>query len=208
LFALHQEKNMATPRDRNPYGIQQATSDHQPGGGAHDPLQEMVPVVDDDEISEADREDVGDLGNDKDKLAIDDLLLEIEIRPATRLSFLLHKAAECIRALKELRTTPADPWPQDRIPTEHWRDLADQALGLVAGAARREVDSQRSLRSMSESDRQSMQVIRDSQLGIDIFRRGFKAESDAWERAYWCRAVEEAFGKKAWTGPNGWRSKQ
>lgn len=199
---------MATPRERNPYGIQQATSDQQSGDGAHDPLQELVPVVDDDEISEANREDIGDLGNDKDRLAIDDLLLEIEVRPATRLSFLLHKAAECIRALKELRTTPADPWPQDRIPNEHWRELADQALGLVAGAARREIDNQRSLRSMPESDRRSMQTIRDSQLAIDIFRRAFKAECDAWEKAYWCRAVDEAFGKKEWTGPSGWRSKQ
>ncbi len=178
----------------------------------HDPLQELVPIVDDDdevEISDDDLDAVGDLGNEgDDAYGIDALIKELSRRPPSRLTMLMHRVAESIKALRGLTSDESLAWPKDRVPQEHWRALADEALGLIGDAARRELDEQRLIQAMPEGERESFQRLCDSRRGLAVFRKGFEAERDAWERGYWKRALDEAFGKAPWQGPAGWRSTQ
>lgn len=174
-----------------------------------DPLQELMPVVDDDAISDEERADIGDLGNDEDDAGgIEGLLRELASGPPTRMGYLMHRVAQSLQALRDLRSGPASAWPQNRVAEEHWRFVADKALGLVATAARREIGQQKLIAELPESRRESFQQLSDSQLGLRVFSKGFEAERKAWEQAYWKRALDESFGKRPWAGPSGWRAQQ
>lgn len=173
-----------------------------------DPLQEAMRIVDG-EVSEEERERIGDLGNGEDDLdGVEALLMAAGAGAPSRLALLLHRVAESLKALRALRSSPASPWPEDRVPEEHWRALADEALGIIGGAARRELSEQRLIKAIPESQRRSFQGLCDSQRGLGVFQKQFDAERKAWEKAYWKRALDEAFGKSAWQGPAGWRAGQ
>ena len=183
---------------------------HTAGIDPDDPLQELVPIVDDDiELSDYDLDAVGDLENDgDDAYGIDALIKKLGRQPPSRLTLLMHRVAESVKALRALRSTESLVWPKDRVPQEHWRALADEALGLIGDGARRELDEQRLIQAMPEGERESFQRLCDSRRGLAVFRKSFEAERDAWERGYWKRALDEAFGKAPWQGPTGWRSPQ
>lgn len=177
--------------------------------GEADPLQELtwgpdeeaIELIDDDDI-----ELIGDLGNPQDKaLDIDSLLDELAKRPPTRTAYLVHRAVKCIEALKDLRRSPASAWHEDRVPEEHWRALADDALGLIGSAVRHEVEGRALVETLPENQRKSFQALLDSKLGMELFRKAFDQERAAWEKAYWLMAVDQSFGKRPWIGPQGWR---
>ncbi len=165
-----------------------------------DPLQELMVLVDDDgEVHNVDM----DAGPRKRAgvEGVDELLLEIQRRPPSRLNTLMHRVAQSLMALRGLRVAETDRWRADRVPQEHWRALADEALGLLSDAARRELDEQRLMESMPEAERQSFQKVCDSRRGLNVFRKAFEREREAWEQAYWQRALDESFGKIPWAGP-------
>ena len=166
--------------------------------------QHRIPIQDDEPISERERNDMGDLGNAGDGLDdVDALLEDMAARPPTRMALLMHRVRDSLGALRALRSREAPPWPKSRVPEEHWRALADEALGLIGGAARRELEEQRLIQAMPAEERESFQAICDSRHGLDLFRRGFEQERKAWEQAYWKRALDESFGKRPWQGPPG-----
>ena len=173
------------------------------GAEANDPLQELMVLVDDDgEIHTVDMDGAGSKkGGDID--GIDELLIELRRRPPSRLTMLMHRVAQSLMALRGLRAADADSWRAPRVPEAHWRALADEALGLLGDAARRELDEQRLMDSMPEAERQSFQKVCDSRRGLGVFRKSFEREREAWEQAYWRRALDESFGKIPWVGPSG-----
>lgn len=167
---------------------------------------DQIPIVDDDAISDQEREDMGDLGNADDGLdRIDALVKEMAAGPPTRLALLMHRVGESLQALRAMRSREAPPWPKSRVPEEHWRALADEALGLIGDAARRELDEQRLIQALPAEERESFQALCDSRHGLGVFRKGFEQERKAWEQAYWKRALDESFGKRPWRGPSGCR---
>lgn len=174
-----------------------------------DPLQENMPIVDDDEVSEEECERIGDLGNGEDGLDGVEALLSADGAGApSRMALLMHRVAESLKALRALRSSPASPWTEDRVPEEHWRALADEALGIIGGAARRELSEQRLVKTIPEPQRRSFQGLCDSQRGLAVFQKQFDAERKEWEKAYWKRALDESFTKSPWRGPSGWRAGQ
>lgn len=173
-----------------------------------DPLRELEWLGQDDELTEEEREVIGDLGNDDDIEIVDSLIDQMEARAPSRLKLLMHRVVESLLALRNLQGRNAVGWPQDRVPEEHWRSLADEALGLLGEEARRELDEQRLIQTMPESERGSFQRLCDSRRGIAIFHKSFERERDVWEKTYWKRALDESFGKRPWTGPQGGCTKQ
>lgn len=166
-----------------------------------EPVDDVIELIDDEEI-----EEIGDLGNDgDDPVDLDAVVRAIETHPPSRLGFLMHRASECIRALKDLRAAKASPWPEDRVPEEHWRALADEALGLIGVAAKKEIDDQTLLSSLPKEEQQDFQRLLDSSLGMRLFSKAFHEERAAWEKAFWRMALDQSFGKRPWTGPQGWR---
>lgn len=171
----------------------------------NDPLQERALEPEDDELTEQERGEIGDLGNEEDNASIDALINQIEARAPSRMSLLMHRVAESLLALRGLQGRNTNGWPKERVPQEHWCFLADEALGLLGVEARRELDEQRLIQSMPESQRGSFQRLCDSRRGLAIFHKSFDRERAAWEKSYWKRALNESFGKCAWTGPSGGR---
>lgn len=175
---------------------------------------EYVQIVDDDqELDDSDLDSIGDLGNSQDDasdadqaLDVDDLLASIDARHPTRLTWVLHRASECIRALQAMRSTPCSEWPKDRIPEAQWRSLADEALGLIGTAVKSELNTQKTVEQAPFEERQSMQRYLDTFTGMKLFSNAFEKEREIWERAYWFRSVDESFGKRQWSGPEGWRN--
>jgi hypothetical protein len=164
--------------------------------------QDRMQIVAEEPISDTQREEIGDLGNAGDGLdGIDALLEDMAARPPTRMALLMHRVRESLRALRALGSREAPPWPESRVPEEHWRALADEALGLIGGAARRELEEQRLIQAMPTEERESFQALCDSRHGLDVFRKGFEQERKAWAQAYWKRALDESFGKRPWQGP-------
>lgn len=171
-------------------------------------LDEFIQIVDDEhqQIDDAELDDIGNLGNEGDDLSdIDEMLAEIETRPPTRMAWLINRAADCIRSLQSMRDAPCGPWPHDRIPEEHWRLLADEALGLIGPAVRAEIEAQRIVESARPAERQELKSHLDSSIAMGLFRKAFEKEREVWERAYWLRGLDESFGRRQWSGPQGWR---
>lgn len=166
-----------------------------------DPLSDDIEIIDDDQVDE-----IGDLGNERDEaLDLDALMRTLDGRQPTRFSFLMSRASECMRALASMRSGPASPWPQDRVPEAHWRALADEALGLIGSAVKKEFDHQALVESLPQGERANMRRLLDSSIGMQVFRDAFARERAGWERAFWRMALDQSFGKKPWTGPSGWR---
>lgn len=67
------------------------------------------------------------------------------------------------------------------------------------------IDRESLVASLPEAERQGLQRLLDSSLGLQIFRRAFDQERAAWEKTFWLMALDQSFGKKPWTGPQGWR---
>jgi hypothetical protein len=157
--------------------------------------------IDDEELG-----GIGNLGNEEDEaLDLDTLLESLDRRHPTRFSYVVQRAAECLRTLKEMRGAQPSPWLQDRVPEEHWRALADEALGLIGNAVKQEMEHQELVASLPEDERKDLQGLLDSSLGMKIFRKAFTQERSAWEKAFWLMALDQSFGKRPWTGPQGWR---
>ena len=172
----------------------------------HDPLQELVFDPEDDELTEEEREAIGDLGNKDDGAelkSIFGLIDDMEVREPTRLAYVMYRVETSIKELLALRRSQSPDWKPEPIPEAHWRGLADEALGLLGDEARRELDEQRLILSMPEARRASFQKLCDSRRGIAIFHKAFEEQRAAWEKAYWRRALDESFGKRPWTGPSG-----
>lgn len=178
------------------------------GRSDHDPLQELVWIEDDDaELEESDRESVGDLGNELDDVEdIDAILDAFCARPPTRLNWMMHRAVDCMRTLRSMKSAPCSAWPDERISEEHWRALADEALGLIGKAVGAELKTQEIVRKTAIEERGGLQRYLDTSIGMGLFRRSFEKEREAWERAYWLRGLDESFGKRMWSGPEGWRA--
>lgn len=171
-----------------------------------DSLREMDPLADQDAIWDDEPSDIGDSGEEDDKYGDAAALKELKAKPPARARLLLRHVAECAKALRQLRASRSQSWPRDREPDERWRALADEALGILGDTARRELDEKRVAQSMPEGERESFQMLCDSRRALAVFRDGFQREREAWEQAYWRRALDESFGKQAWSGPSGWRS--
>jgi hypothetical protein len=170
-----------------------------------DPLQELAVDPEGDDLSEDEREAIGDLGNDDDLAEIKSifgLIDDIEAREPTRLAYIMYRVEKSIKELIALRRSQAPDWKPEPIPEAHWRNLADEALGLLSGEARRELDEQRLMQEMPTERRASFQNLCDSRRGIALFHKAFEAQRDAWEKVYWRRALDESFGKRPWTGPS------
>lgn len=171
-------------------------------------LEDHMPI-DDDVLSDGEVNDIGELGNELDDAGgVDGLLKELSSAPPTRMALLMHRVAESIQALRSLRSGPAPAWAGTRLADEHWRALADEALGLIGAAASREVSEQKLIQTLPIDERESIQILFDSRRGLGVFRKGFDAERKAWEQAYWKRALDESFGKRPWRGPAGCRVQQ
>jgi hypothetical protein len=174
--------------------------------GDPEPAHELPPLSDEIEIDSEELDDIGDLGNEQDAaLDLDALIETLDARPPTRFAYFVQRAAECIKALRAMRGAQASPWPQDRVPEAHWRALADDALGLIGDAVKQEIDRESLVASLPEAERQGLQRLLDSSLGLQIFRRAFDQERAAWEKTFWLMALDQSFGKRPWTGPQGWR---
>lgn len=172
----------------------------------NDPLQELVFEPEDDELTEEEREAIGELGNDDDAAEmkrLDGLVNHMEIKEPTRLAYVMYRVETSIKELIALRRSSAPDWKPEPIPEAHWKGLADEALGLLSDEARRELDEQRLMQTMPEERRASFQKLCDSRRGIAIFHKAFEARRAEWEKAYWRRALDESFGKRPWTGPLG-----
>lgn len=172
-----------------------------------DPLQELVFDPEDDELTEEEREVIGDLGNEDDAVSqakrVHALVQDMEAREPTRLAYIMYRVETSIKELIALRRGSAPDWKPEPIPEAQWRALADEALGLLTDEARRELDEQRLMRTMPEERRASFQKLCDSRRGIAVFHKAFEERRAAWEKAYWRRALDESFGKRPWTGPAG-----
>ena len=206
-------KKVESPmRTNKANGASQARSNHgkqlNDGPSDFDPLQELVWIADEEsELDESEREDVGDLGNEQDAAEdFDAVLDEFSARAPTRLNWLMHRAVDCMRTLRAMKTAPCGPWPEDRIPEEHWRALADEALGLIGKAVKAELETQKIVRDAPIEERHGLQRYLDTSIGMKMFRQSFEQEREAWERAYWLRGLDESFGKRKWSGPEGWRA--
>ena len=184
------------------------------------PPQPGEPDLDDDIelIDDEDFESIGDLGNEQDDIDPSNALETDDGGDApTRRSWLFHRMAECFRALDNMRSGPAKPWPKKRISEAHWRDLGDRALGIKTD----QPDSAAAFEQMIEDFRAELWVeeqfiqatpkeeragaracFRDVAL-LRIFERGFEKEREKWETEYWDRAFAESRGKEPWTGPSG-----
>ena len=171
-----------------------------------DPLQELAQAPREDFLDDGDLDDIGDLGNGEDEaLDIDYLIAAIDAAPPSSRAWFIQRAGACLRVLRSLRLEEPSPWEKDRVPERRWRALADEALGLVAAGVDRGTQQQALLARLPESQREGARRLLDSTSGMDIFRRAFVEERDAWEKAYWRMAIDQAFGKIRWTGPQGWR---
>jgi len=171
-----------------------------------DPLQELVFDPEDGELTEDEREAMGDLGNAGDEAEmrrVAGLIEDIETRDLTRLSYVMYSVENSIKELFALRWSFEPECKPEPISVAHWRSLADEALGLLTDEARRELDEQRLMRSMPQERRASFQQLCDSRRGIAVFHKAFEEQRAAWEKAYWRRALDESFGKRPWTGPSG-----
>ena len=168
--------------------------------------QEAFSLAEDDALLELEREAAVELGGADNKYGADALLKEIKGEPPSRMALLMRRVAERAKALRDLRLARSQSWPADREPDELWRALADEALGIIGEDGRRRLDERRLLQSMPESERDSFRALCDSRRALAVFRDGFESEREAWERAYWGRALDESFGKRPWTGPAGSRS--
>jgi hypothetical protein len=171
-----------------------------------DSLWDMDHLADEDAIWHGEPSDIGDSGEEDDKYGGAAALKELKAKPPARARSLLRRVAECAKALRQLRASRSQSWPRDREPDDRWRAMADEALGIIGETARRELDEQRVAHSMPEDERESFQMLCDSRRALAVFRDGFAREREAWEQAYWKRALDESFGKRAWSGPSGWRS--
>jgi hypothetical protein len=171
----------------------------------HDPLQELAFEPEDDELTEEERDAIGDLGNDEDGAelkSIFGLIDDMEAREPTRLAYVMYRVETSIKELIALRRSQSPDWKPEPIPEAQWRSLADEALGLLSEEARRELDEQRLMQAMPADRRASFQKLCDSRRGIAVFHKAFEAQRAAWEKAYWRRALDESFGKRPWTGPS------
>jgi hypothetical protein len=185
-----------------------------------DEIQDGQPREDDEDIELIDDEDlesIGDLGNEQDDAESNDAPELDDSGAPTRRSWLFHRFAECFRALDNMRSGPAKPWPTKRISEAHWRDLGDRALGIKTD----QPDSAAAFEQVIEEFRQELWVeeqlvqatpkekraavracFRNVAL-LSIFERGFERERERWEADYWDRAFAESRGKEPWTGPSG-----
>ena len=181
-------------------------------GGLHSEDDDYVELIDDEDL-----EQIGDLGNEQDDVGSVDAP-EVEDRGVpTRRAWLFHRMGECFRALDNMRSGPAKPWPKKRISEAHWRDLGDRALGIKSD----QPDSAAAMEQMMEDFRAELwveeqfvrSVPKEKCSGVracfrhvallSIFERGFEREREQWESDYWERAFAESRGKQPWTGPSG-----
>lgn len=170
----------------------------------HDPLQELVFEPEDDELTEEERDAIGDLGNAGDEAEMKrvfGLIEDMEARNPNRLAYVMHCVENSIKELFDLRWSFEPEWKPEPISVAHWRSLADEALGLLSAEARRELDEQRLMQTLPEERRASFQKLCDSRRGIAIFHKAFEERRAEWEKTYWRRALDESFGKRPWTGP-------
>jgi hypothetical protein len=66
-----------------------------------------------------------------------------------------------------------------------------------------EREQERLIQERPAGERAGLRRLFNAGRNIRIFQGCFEAERAAWERAYWMRATDEAFGKRPWTGPSG-----
>ena len=120
----------------------------------HDPLQELVFDPEDDELTEEERDAIGDLEKDEDGAdlkSIFGLIDDMDVREPTRLAYVMYRVETSIKELLALKRSQSPDWKPEPIPEAHWRGLADEALGLLGDEARRELDEQRLMQAMTEA---------------------------------------------------------
>jgi hypothetical protein len=165
-----------------------------------DRLQELMDAfIDGDGLSEDECDDIGNLGADGDEL--DELIDRLQDGAPTRMAMLVHRLAETLKAIRNVRPIAGSEGPIERIHEEFWRALADEALGTIGEAARRQLAEKRLIDEFRSHRKGGITLLCDAQSKLGVFRGFFGRGRADWERAYWKRALDESFGKKRWTGP-------